>query len=104
MAELDVLAADGLAGGARLWHADLVAGDGQSAEVIALATPASDPADLARLDEVARRLRAAAADPETDVPSGLSVVFVDASQAAALRQILGRGVTPRRWQRRRGRP
>ncbi len=98
-AELDALAADGLARGARLWQVDLVTGPDSAAAgpAVAVAVPAAGPGDDARFDEIARRLRAAVVvDPGPAPP----VVFVDATQAAALRGSLGRGLAARRWRRR----
>jgi len=96
-AELDALAAAGLARGTRLWQAELRADTGEASEVIALAAPEAGPGDQARLDEIARRLRAAIAGPGEPAPS---VVFVDASATAALRHSLGSGFAARRWRRR----
>ncbi|WP_157910426.1 hypothetical protein, partial [Pseudofrankia sp. BMG5.36] len=93
----DALAAAGLATSARLWQAELVTGTGAAGEVIALAAAGDSPAGEARLDEIAVRLRAAAAGPGESAPA---VVFVGPLDAAALRRGLGRGITPRRWRRR----
>jgi hypothetical protein len=97
-AELDALAAEGLGRGARLWQAELAtAAGGGAAEVVAFAVPDGGLHDDARLNEIARRLRSAAAGP---TGAGPAVVFVGRADAAALRRRLGRGLAPRRWRRR----
>jgi hypothetical protein len=103
-AELDALAAAGLARGARLWQAQLVTrrgvDPGLGGTVIAVAVPAEGPDDEARLDELERRLRAAAiAGAATQQPAP-AVLFVDPAQAAGLRASLGRGLAARRFRRR----
>jgi len=104
-AELDALAAAGLARGARVWQAELVTA-GQpgdevvGGEVLAVAVPAGGSGAEPGFDEIARRLRGALTAGDGTDGAARPVVFVDAAEAAALRGSLGRGLAARRWRRR----
>jgi len=104
-AELDALAAAGLARGARVWLAELVTagqpGDEVVAgEVLAVAVPAEGTGAELGFDEIARRLRGALTAGDGTDGAARPVVFVDAADVAALRGSLGRGLAARRWRRR----